>query len=96
MPDGPSQAGLDYFCSDCGVHFNQGIAPGDMCPVCSIDRIELSKRQRERLEEIKQDCTDDGRFPKLSDSDIIDLLLNLWEAVDQELYTGIEQEADSE
>jgi DNA-directed RNA polymerase subunit RPC12/RpoP len=93
MTDAQSERGIDYVCSDCGVHFNQGVAVGGECPVCGVDRIEISERQRERLEEIKQECTPDGRFSKPSDSDIIDLLLDLCEGVDQELYTSIEQEA---
>jgi rRNA maturation endonuclease Nob1 len=94
MTDAQSERGIDYVCSDCGVHFNQGVAPSGVCPVCDIHRLEITNRQRERLEEIKKECTPDGRFSKPSDSDIIDLLLDLWEGVDQELYTGIEQEGE--
>jgi len=53
-----------------------------------IDRIEMTERQRERLEEIKQECTDGGRLPKPADSEIIDSLMDTWDAVNQGLYTG--------
>jgi ribosomal protein L37AE/L43A len=57
-----------------------------------IDRIELTARQRERLEEIKEECTDDGRFPKPADSLMIDSLLDTWDAVSDGLYTGSAQD----
>jgi DNA-binding MarR family transcriptional regulator len=60
----------------------------------STDQIELTERQRERLEEIKQECTSGGRFPKPADGEIINSLLDTWDAVDQGLYTDIEQEGE--
>jgi DNA-directed RNA polymerase subunit RPC12/RpoP len=91
MSDDQPQGGIDYVCSDCGVHYNQGVAPGGVCPVCDIHRLEITNQQRERLEEIKQECTDDGRLPMPSDSEILDSLLDTWDVVDQGLYAGVEQ-----
>jgi hypothetical protein len=51
------------------------------------DAIELSDRQRERFEELKEECTEGGRLPKPSDSGMIDSLLDTWEAVDDGLYS---------
>jgi ribosomal protein L37AE/L43A len=51
------------------------------------DRIQVTERQRERLEAIKQEGTSDGRFPKPDDSQIIDSLLDTWEALNNGQYS---------
>jgi hypothetical protein len=56
-----------------------------------MDRIELTEQQRERLEKIKQECTDGGRLPTPADSLMIDSLLDTWDAVSEGLYTGAGQ-----
>ena len=51
-----------------------------------VDKIALSDRQRDRIEEIKSECAGD-HLPEPSDSAILDSLLDTWDAVGEGLYT---------
>ena len=50
------------------------------------DRIELTDRQRERINDIKQECTEGGQIPEPTEEHIISSLLDTWDAVNQGLY----------
>lgn len=54
------------------------------------DRLELSDRQRDRLDQIKQQCTEDGRLPEPTDSEMLDSLLDTWDAVDEGHYADVD------
>ena len=58
------------------------------------DRIELTDRQRERINDIKQECTEGGRIPEPTDEQIISSLLDTWDAVNQGLYAKTERDRD--
>lgn len=62
------------------------------------DAIELSDDQRERLEEIKAECTGEGlaELPEPSDEMVVDSLLDTWDAVDQGLYSDGGDDDDAE
>ena len=53
----------------------------------SEDTIKLTDEQRKRIDEIKQQSTEDGKVPPLPDSQILDSLLDTWDAVDCGYYT---------
>lgn len=58
------------------------------------DSIELTDRQRERLEVIKQECKDaNPGLPKPTDEQIMGSLLDTWDAVDKGIYS---EESDHE
>lgn len=50
------------------------------------DTIELTERQRERLDAIKTECADD-HMPEPTDEQIISSLLDTWDAVGDGLYS---------
>jgi len=53
------------------------------------DTIELSERQRRRLDEIKAECADD-HTPGPTDSEMLSSLLDTWDAVNEGLYSSKE------
>lgn len=57
------------------------------------DTIELTERQRDRLESIKQECKDaDPGLPKPTDEQIFSSLLDTWDAVNEGLYSEVDDE----
>lgn len=52
------------------------------------DEIEVTDRQRERIEQIKQECTEGGSVPEPTDGEVIDSLLDTWDAVNDGHYTA--------
>jgi hypothetical protein len=50
------------------------------------DTIELTDRQRGRLEAIKRECKDDFT-PAPNDSQVLSSLLDTWDAVDEGYYS---------
>lgn len=56
-------------------------------PTDDEDCIELTERQRRRLAEIKQECTEGGRVPEPSDQTMFSSLLDTWDAVNEGLYS---------
>lgn len=64
----------------------------------SIDHIELTDRQRKRLDEIKAECTGGslGSLPEPTDQMMLSSLLDTWDAVGDGLYsTETAQDGDS-
>lgn len=58
--------------------------------------LELTDRQRERLDRIKAECKEaDPGLPEPTDTQIVDSLLDTWDAVDDGLY-ATSQEGVSE
>ena len=55
------------------------------------DQIEVSKRQRERIEKIKAECSD-GDLPEPTDQQIVKSLLDTWDAVDDGYYSDGERD----
>jgi hypothetical protein len=54
----------------------------------SRNTIELTYRQRERIESIKDDCKEaDPGCPRPTDEQIVKSLLDTWDAVDDGLYS---------
>jgi len=53
----------------------------------SGDTIQLTDKQRERIDAIKTQSTEGGKVPPLSDSAVIDSLLDTWDAVEDGYYT---------
>lgn len=51
------------------------------------DTIDLSQRQRERLERIKSQCNGGGHLPKPADSVMLDALMDTWGAVGEGYYS---------
>jgi len=52
------------------------------------DTIELTDRQRKRIERIKQECKDaDPGVPRLTDEQVLESLLDTWDAVNEGLYS---------
>lgn len=50
--------------------------------------IELTERQRERLDELKADCKEaDPGLPEPSDEQMLDSLLDTWDAFVEGLYS---------
>lgn len=50
------------------------------------DSIELTDRQRQRLEAIKRECADDFT-PTPTDGEILSSLLDTWDAVNEGYYS---------
>lgn len=53
--------------------------------------IELSKRHRERFEQVREECDESG-VPKPTDEQVMKGLLDTWDAVNDGHYSGIERE----
>lgn len=53
------------------------------------NKIEITDRQRERLDEIKAECTGEGlgELPEPSDQMTLSSLLDTWDAVSEGVYT---------
>lgn len=51
------------------------------------EQIEISEKQRERFERIKAECTDDGHLPEPTDKQMMESLMDTWDAVDDGLYS---------
>lgn len=49
--------------------------------------IELTKRQLERIDEIKKECTEGGSVPEPSTEMVVSSLLDTWDAVNDGLYS---------
>jgi hypothetical protein len=53
------------------------------------NRIELTDRQRERIESIKDECKEaDPGLPRLTDEQVVSSLLDTWDAVNEGLYSA--------
>lgn len=51
--------------------------------------IELTERQRERLDKLKAECkAADPNLPEPTDQQMVKSLLDTWDAVNQGLYSG--------
>ena len=59
---------------------------GDGIAADETEQIEISKRQRERIEGIKAECSDD-HLPEPTDQQIVKSLLDTWDAVDDGHYS---------
>lgn len=54
-------------------------------------RLELSEKQRERFESIKEQCTNGGSLPKPSDEMMLKSLMDTWDAVSEGYYSDGQQ-----
>ena len=56
-------------------------------------RVELTERQRERLDDIKAECKEaDPGLPEPTDEQMIDSLLDTWDAAGNGLYVVPQEE----
>ena len=56
------------------------------------DTLELTDRQRKRLESIKAECSD-PHIPEPTDSAMVSSLLDTWDAVNDGYYSGYDGKA---
>jgi len=59
-----------------------------------MTQFELSERQRERLESIKEECTEGGSMPKPTDELMLKGLMDTWDAVKERHYSEEEHDRD--
>jgi len=52
------------------------------------NRIELTDRQRDRIEAIKDECKEsDPGLPRITDEQVLSILLDTWDAAGEGLYS---------
>lgn len=85
-------------CSECGYipeEHRLAADGGRIEGVPESRQIELTERQRERFDQIKADCKEaDPHCPEPSDSDVLDSLLDTWDAVGDGLYADDDRQQE--